>query len=589
MTDVIKEEVEAVAEVWDHGRGPKRIQAAWAGRGDSKQIRQDNQKIRNREEDKKMRADNAAMKKDEKKKMGEEVEQLVEGPSHLEYTGRVGKKEYAVRIPANKDLGDYNDSTLHNKITKANPHLAHHEVSAIVNSGGQDSREKVEHEGKTYEHDVVNHEEPRHVYSEEVEQVAEVLTKSMGAGKWIKDFVKSKNPKFAGKSEEKRKEMALGAFYSKEEVEQVVVEATNIKNVSGLKKVSSHGDFDLHKKGDDHLLVHRETGEVHHGFSGKTLDVKKFLKNYEFENLPRPAKEEVETVDEVTMRRTIPTKQERAAANKYYANHNIALSAEKRRAGIGNYPGREDPIIGNLKGAFKKNLEKDKAANEEVSLDEGRGRPPKPGSAAYKRRQSEGGGDSDTPGLHGQLIKHKSLQNAPPKIKFTNGEEAHISAEHRDRAIKHLEGMIGPGKNSQARDNAVKAMSKSHAGLKQAIGVESKPEETKSPMSAQRDKPKLSLTKEESKMAQEDIVEKLQAALDAGILSQNDFDKLTQTEEVEAVDEKALSPKQKKIAAVAGDPGKIDAEDFKKLRKEETTAGVAAVAAALSRNLKELK
>jgi hypothetical protein len=157
--------------------------------------------------------------------------------------------------------------------------------------------------------------------------------------------------------------------------------------------------------------------------------------------------------------------------------------------------------------------------------------------------------------------------------------------------------------------------------------------------------PKLSLTKEESNMSQEDIVEKLQAALDAGILSQNDFDKLTQidelssnllnrakeatyakldktdvniyptpnqlkkvqdlrkqgqkfkdaanaktqSEEVEAVDEKALSPKQKKIAAVAGHPDKIDAEDFKKLRKEETTAGVAAVVAALSRNLKELK
>ena len=393
--------------------------------------------------------------------------------------------------------------------------------------------------------------------------------------------------------------------------------------------------------------------------------------------------------------------------------------------------------------------------NEEVSLDEGRGRPPKEGSAAWKKRQSEGGGDSDTPGLHGQLIKHKHLQNAPPKIKFTNGEEAHVSAEHRDRAIKHLEGMIGPGKNPEARDNAVKAMSHSHAGFKQAIGVESKPEEKKSSMSAQRDKPKLSLTKEESEMSQEDIVEKLQAALDAGILSQNDFDKLTQidelanhpypgplsknsnklggsvhdtlpsrpraphtyvspaprprekfptghpfagrhvdsvmfkksvkedseqlaespshlgysgtvgkkeytmtipnkgdglgdysderlhklitkqnphlehhevsaivnsggeeestekvvhkgkththhvvnyqeprhlySEEVEAVDEKALSPKQKKIAAVAGDPGKIDAEDFKKLRKEETTAGVAAVVAALSRNLKELK
>lgn len=71
-------EDEQIAEVWDHGRGPKRIKAAWSGRGDSEQIRKDNQKIRNREEDKKMRADNAAMKKDEKKKMGEEVEAVDE-------------------------------------------------------------------------------------------------------------------------------------------------------------------------------------------------------------------------------------------------------------------------------------------------------------------------------------------------------------------------------------------------------------------------------------------------------------------------------------------------------------------------------
>ena len=91
--------------------------------------------------------------------------------------------------------------------------------------------------------------------------------------------------------------------------------------------------------------------------------------------------------------------------------------------------------------------------------------------------------------------------------------------------------MIGPGKNPEARDAAVQAMSGSHAGLMQAIGVEPKPKVTKSPMSAQKAPPTLSLTKEESKMAQEDIVEKLQAALDAGILSQNDFDKLTQIDE----------------------------------------------------------
>ena len=38
------------------------------------------------------------------------------------------------------------------------------------------------------------------------------------------------------------------------------------------------------------------------------------------------------------------------------------------------------------------------------------------------------------------------------------------------------------------------------------------------------------------------------------------------------VAEKVLSPKQKKIAAVAGDPNKIDAEDFAKLRAGKKVA-----------------
>lgn len=65
-----------------------------------------------------------------------------------------------------------------------------------------------------------------HTYSvkEEAEQVDEVLSKKAPAGEWIKDFQKSDNPKFAGKSAEKRKQMALAAYYAKqrnEEVEEV--------------------------------------------------------------------------------------------------------------------------------------------------------------------------------------------------------------------------------------------------------------------------------------------------------------------------------------------------------------------------------
>lgn len=57
-----------------------------------------------------------------------------------------------------------------------------------------------------------------------VKKLEEVLTKSTTAGETISDFVHSKNPKFAGKSKEKRKEMALAAYYAKqrnEEVEQI--------------------------------------------------------------------------------------------------------------------------------------------------------------------------------------------------------------------------------------------------------------------------------------------------------------------------------------------------------------------------------
>lgn len=48
------------------------------------------------------------------------------------------------------------------------------------------------------------------------EQLDEVLSKDASAGDWIKDFISSDDPKFAGKSKEKRKQMALAAYYSKQ-------------------------------------------------------------------------------------------------------------------------------------------------------------------------------------------------------------------------------------------------------------------------------------------------------------------------------------------------------------------------------------
>jgi hypothetical protein len=57
--------------------------------------------------------------------------------------------------------------------------------------------------------------------TEEVESVDEVITKKTSAGEVISDFVHSKNPKFAGKSKDKRKQMALAAYYAKQRNESV--------------------------------------------------------------------------------------------------------------------------------------------------------------------------------------------------------------------------------------------------------------------------------------------------------------------------------------------------------------------------------
>lgn len=84
---------------------------------------------------------------------------------------------------------------------------------------------------------------------EEVEQVDEVLSKKAPAGEWIKDFQKSDNPKFAGKSKEKRKQMALAAYYAKQRNEETEIEEAEqtdeslvqplLGSVSGSKKKKS--------------------------------------------------------------------------------------------------------------------------------------------------------------------------------------------------------------------------------------------------------------------------------------------------------------------------------------------------------------
>jgi len=74
---------------------------------------------------------------------------------------------------------------------------------------------------------------------EEIEQVDEVLTKSTTAGETIHDFVHSKNPKFAGKSKEKRKQMALAAYYAKQN-EETILEYEAVEPLLGSADIAKN-------------------------------------------------------------------------------------------------------------------------------------------------------------------------------------------------------------------------------------------------------------------------------------------------------------------------------------------------------------
>ncbi len=96
--------------------------------------------------------------------------------------------------------------------------------------------------------------------------INEVLTKSTPAGEWIKDFVDSDNPKFAGKSAAKRKQMALAAYYSKQEESYAGSQNSTAEvdmNEDHLVHVSDGSKYDEvpHPKDIEHV----KTGAMHHG------------------------------------------------------------------------------------------------------------------------------------------------------------------------------------------------------------------------------------------------------------------------------------------------------------------------------------
>jgi hypothetical protein len=93
------------------------------------------------------------------------------------------------------------------------------------------------------------------------EMINEVLGKDATAGDWISDFIHSNNPKFAGKSKAKRKEMALAAYYGKQRNEEVIAEAEGleVKKEYDDKKEAEHGVYHKGKK-IGYIVHHKKSG-----------------------------------------------------------------------------------------------------------------------------------------------------------------------------------------------------------------------------------------------------------------------------------------------------------------------------------------
>jgi hypothetical protein len=109
-----------------------------------------------------------------------------------------------------------------------------HKARKIIFNKGEE--EGMKEEKKTYKSFIEQHTLPltEEQLDEIVSELQEVLSKDASAGEWIHDFVHSDNPKFAGKSKEKRKEMALGAYYAKKRNEEVELEEADNLALRGL-------------------------------------------------------------------------------------------------------------------------------------------------------------------------------------------------------------------------------------------------------------------------------------------------------------------------------------------------------------------
>ncbi len=224
---------------------------------------------------------------------------------------------------------------------------------------------------------------------EKKDKIQEVLTKDTPASEVIKDFVHSDNPKFAGKSKEKRKQMALAAYYAKQRNEEVVHEGT--VQPSGTDKIEVAGNEVPANKS-----------------KGKTVNQFKFF-----------TKESVDTV------------------NESY-DFDTAAMAKQELADVKNKKHRGRGKVANLlrKLGMKEEVEH---LDEKITLD-GNGKVVDHGPQKLRpKNPAPAGSKSDSPGLHSFLAAQRKkraegqakMNSAAEKLKGTAMAKEEVLREAR--------------------------------------------------------------------------------------------------------------------------------------------------------------
>jgi len=161
-----------------------------------------------------------------KKKMKEEAgrtEDSLDGKPKAKKSDDVGPgsdfKSSKVKLKAEEveQIDELSKDTLGSYLDKKKSEY----MKGKTQSGSKENAKDIQNMGKA--HDKMTLKKMKESFEEPIldELINEVMAKDASAGDYIHDFIHSDNPKFAGKSKAKRKEMALAAYYSKKNEESV--------------------------------------------------------------------------------------------------------------------------------------------------------------------------------------------------------------------------------------------------------------------------------------------------------------------------------------------------------------------------------